>query len=74
MAKVKIYLDEGETIQDAEEQLRKALDLHSSGDIHVEESFDDPAMIHAEQEMVNMHKKVYDDMMKEIIDIINGEY
>ena len=74
MAKVKIYLDKGETIQDAEEQLSKALALHSTGDVHVEESFDDPAMIHAQEEMENIHKKVYDDMIAEIMEIINGEY
>lgn len=74
MAKVKIFLEKGESMADAEEMLSKALKLHSSGDIHVEESFDDPAMIHAAERMQNIHEDIYDDMLKEILEEINKEY
>ena len=74
MPKVKIYLEKGETIEEAEELLRKALDLHSSGDIHVEESYDDPAMIHTQERMEEIHNKIYDEMLQEVIEAINEEY
>lgn len=74
MAKVKIFLDKNETIEDAEELLKKALELHSTGDIHVDESWDDPAMVDVQDRAVEVHKRIYDDMIDEIINAINEEY
>lgn len=74
MATVKIFLSKNESMSDAEEALSKALQLHSSGDIHVEESFDDPAMIHVSERMENIHEVIYKEMISEIIDELNKEY
>lgn len=74
MAKVKIYLEKGETIEDAEMQLRKALDLHDSGDIHERQDYVDPAMQHIMDRLEAMHEEMYKEMMSEVIQEIDKEY
>lgn len=74
MPKVKIFLAPNESIEDAEELLRKALNLHANGDVHVEESFDDPAMIDTQNRMENIHKQIYKEMVDEIIEELDKEY
>jgi len=72
--KVKIQLNKNQTIEDAEELLFKALDLHRSGDIHLLESFDDPAMIDVSQRMEKIYEDIYKDMMDEIIEALGDDY
>lgn len=74
MAKVKILLEPGESQLDAECALQKALEYHSSGSSHDEEAFDDPAMVDLSQRLENDHAKMYSEMMREILDVIDGEY
>jgi hypothetical protein len=74
MADVKIILEKGETQQEAEEALLKALNSHSSGDIHFTESFEDPAMVDATHKMEKMHKDMYNEMIREINEALDDEY
>ena len=74
MAKVKILLEKGEDEIDAHVALTKALDLHNSGDIHLRESFEDPAMIDVSQQMMKVHNDIYTDMIQEIQDELDKEY
>jgi hypothetical protein len=74
MAKVKIFLDENETIQDAEESIFKALNHHSSGDVHSHHQFQDPGMQSIADRMEDIHSKIYQDMMNEIFEELDKEY
>lgn len=74
MAKVKVILEKGETKADADEALFKALNLHASGDIHVTESFEDPAMIDTTNVLKDKYEKIYADMIQEIFNELNKEY
>ncbi len=68
MAKVKIYLSPGETMQEAEETLQKAMDFHNNGEAHVQE-FQSVA-----NKMEDLHRKMYQDMLREIFDALDQEY
>lgn len=72
--KVKIILEKHETMEEAEETLYKALDLHRTGDIHLQESFDDPAMIDVSQRMEKIYEDIYKEMMEEITDALDEDY
>lgn len=74
MAKVKVFLDKDESELDAHIALHKALDIHTSGDVHLKESFDDPAMVHASQRFEEIHSKIYKEMMDEILDELDKEF
>lgn len=74
MAKIKIIADENETIEEAEKLLEKAMEFHSSGDAHDDESFDDPAMTDVLNDMENTHKRIYLEMMQEIFQVLDEEY
>lgn len=74
MAKVKILLEPGETELDADIAIQKAFDYHSSGDAHIEEAFDDPAMVHTAQRLEEIHEKIYIEMIREITEQLDKEY
>lgn len=74
MAKVKIFLGKGETQHDAEEALRKALDHHSSGDVHSSHKFEDPAMVAVSDRMEQTFKTISKEMTEEIIQALEDEY
>lgn len=74
MAKIKILLEPGETELDVDVALHKALDFHASGDAHVEETFSDPAMAHTAQRLEELHAKMYTEMTREILDVLDEEY
>lgn len=73
MAKIKVILEKGETQADADAALLKALNHHSSGDVHTE-SFDDPAMIDSTHVMKSEYDKIYVDMIQEINDELDKEF
>lgn len=73
MAKVKVFLEDGETELDAQLAIYKALQLHNSGDVHTE-SFEDPAMIHAQQRFEEIHEKIYKEMIAEISQQLDEEF
>lgn len=74
MAKVKIFLEPGETIQDAEDSLMKSLVHHNSGDAHSNQTFQDPAMDAVADRMIDIHSKIYHEMMQEIYEVLDKEY
>lgn len=74
MAKIKVILENGETILDADNKLLKALNHHASGDIHIKESFEDPVMIDVTHFMESEYQKIYKDMIQEINDVLDEEY
>lgn len=74
MSRVKIFLEPGETVQDAEDSFLKAMDLHNSGDIHSSHRFQDPAMIDISEKMENLHSKMYQEMLVEIFQALDEDY
>ena len=70
---VKITLEKGETIEQAEEKLYKALDSHRNGDLHTED-FTDPAMKDLIDKMLRMHDQTYQELLQEIFDELDKEY
>jgi hypothetical protein len=72
--KVKILLEQGETIADADQALFKALSHHASGDAHDGEAFEDPAMVHLSQRLEEMHANMYVAMTREIEAVLDEEY
>lgn len=73
MTKVKIIAENGETIDEAEEKLYKAMNSHRTGDMHTEE-FSDPAMKDLLDRMKAKHGDMYEDMMREIFEVLDEEY
>lgn len=74
MPKVKILLEPGESQLDADHALQKALEHHSLGGAHDEEAFDDPAMVDLSQRLEQDHSKMYANMMREILGVIDEEF
>ncbi len=74
MPKVKIFLDKGETIEDAAIKLAKALDFHSNGDIHDRQDYIDPAMQDLMDRLEFLHKDMYEELVREVIQEIEAEY
>lgn len=73
MAKVKIFLSPGETLQEAEDSLLKAMNHHNNGDVH-SETFQDPAMDSVADRMIDAHSKIYKEMLEEIFETLDQEY
>lgn len=74
MAKVKIFLEPGETTQDAEDLLFKALNHHNTGEVHSSHSFQDPAMVSVAHKMESIHSKIYQEMLEEIFEALDKDY
>lgn len=70
---IDIKLQKGQTPEEAEELLYKALAFQRSGDIHGDE-FLDPVMQDASQKMIKMHEKVWTDSLNEILALLDEEY
>lgn len=73
MAKVKIFLEEDETLQEAEDSLFKALNHHNSGDVHGE-SFQDPAMVSVANKLEDLHSKMYHSMLQDIFEALDQDF
>lgn len=73
MAKVKIYLKEGETTEQVEESLIKAANYVNSGEVH-KEAFEDVAMEATSQLMITEFNKIYSEMLQEINQELDKEY
>lgn len=73
MSKVKIILDSGESIQEAEDSLVKAITSQDQGQSHTD-GFEDPAMQSTVNRMEEAHKKIYQEMMQEIFEALDKEY
>lgn len=72
--KIKIILDKDQTKEEAEDLLFKALELHKNGEVHIDESFDDAAMIDTENRLKTIHSKIYADMLEEINEALEEQY
>lgn len=65
MARVKILLDKGETIDEAQESLIKAFQSHAAGEAH-REDFQDPAARDVFNFMINKHNEMWQEILDEI--------
>lgn len=74
MTTVKIIPAKGETIEEAEEKLYKALHAQREGDLLHRESFDDPAMADLNQRVIKEHVDMYEELIREVMEILDGEY
>lgn len=72
--KVKVILEKGETRDQADELLLKALASHQNGEAHEEDSFLDPAMQDVAAQMVLEYQKVHESMMREISEALDEEF
>lgn len=73
MARVKILLDKGETKEQAELKLLKALELTTSGD-YLKEDYEEPAMQDLFNLMQSRFEQEYELMMEEIFHELDKEY
>ena len=73
MAKIKVELEKGETIEEVENKLIKALDFHRNGDVHKEE-FHDPAMHDLASQIERQHRDMFAEMLDEILNALDSEY
>lgn len=74
MAKVKIELDSGETVEQAEDLLFKAVLAQTSGEAHDETNFSDPAMADLINQLEKQHANMFLEMIQEINDELDKEY
>ncbi len=74
MARIKIFLDGGETLDGAESDLLKAMVHHASGAVHDSETFADPAMKAVASKLEDLHVEMYKKMISEILEAIENEY
>jgi len=63
--KVSIHLEKGETREEAEELLYKAVTAQRNGNIHTDQ-FPDPAMEHMAEKMKKRYQEMLVDMVREI--------
>lgn len=74
MANVKIELQEGETIEQAEEVLFKALRSQRDGSIHQDGKFHDPAIEELSIKLIKLHEAEYNLMLQEIFKELEDEH
>ena len=70
--KVKLEYEAGENPLEADELLVKALTQHAQGEGH-KEDFQDPAARDLMSKIVKKHEKMFDKMMREIIEEIKKD-
>lgn len=70
---VKVVLPEGTDELDADNFLYKALSSRVNGE-DTKEAFDDPAMVNVSERLEAMHSGQYDEMLKEIFQVLDEEY
>ncbi len=74
MPKIKVLLEKGETVFEAENLLLKALSSHTTGELHEEDRFEDPAMQDLVIRLEEEHSKMFKDMLSEIQEALDSEY
>lgn len=72
--KVKVIAEGSETQKDLDDGLFKAVDYHASGDAHMRESFDDPAMVDLSNKLAEAHEIIYQELLQEVQDELDKEY
>jgi hypothetical protein len=73
MPRVKVMLEPGETQEQAEESLFKAMSMHRDGGAHESEDFLDAAMQDQAAVMNRVYEMFFDKMLGEINDVIDEE-
>lgn len=73
MATVKIFLEPGETLQEAQESLVKAFAAQENGEIHSEETFHQPAALHVYELLKYKHAEIWENILREINKVIDEE-
>lgn len=73
MARVKIYLDKGETKEEAELRLLKALELSTSGDL-IQTDYGDPALQDVFDKLQKDHEEMYEQLLQDIFQELEKEY
>lgn len=71
--KVKIEVDKGQTKEEAEEVLYKALDSQRTGAIHNQE-FQDPVMNELFHKLKDVYGSIHDDMLQAIFEELDKEH
>ena len=74
MGRIKIFVEDGETVEEVESNLVKAISHQISGDVHESESFDDPAMKSVAEKMIKAHSEMYKNMLQEIFQELEKEH
>jgi hypothetical protein len=74
MSKIKIILDKDESLEEAELDIIKAFSHQRSGDVHENESFQDPAMIDIFDQMKILHQDIYDQLIKDVCKALDEDY
>lgn len=74
MAKVKIFLEEGETREEVEESLAKSVNSQNSGDVHAQDTFQDPAMDDVAETMISSFSQIYQEMLQDVFQVLDQEY
>lgn len=72
MAKIEIHLEKGETEEEVEEMLIKAFQHHAAGKEH-KEAFHEPAARDVFNKMINVHDKMWDKTLREILAVLDEE-
>lgn len=71
MAKIKVILEKGESILDANNDLRKALEFQEKGEAH-KETFEDPAIKDLYERLSKAHVEIYNKILEEVAKILEG--
>jgi acid stress-induced BolA-like protein IbaG/YrbA len=74
MAKIKILLEKGETKEDIQDALEKALSIHKTGILHDKAKFEDEAMNNLASIVELKHEKMIKATIIQIINLIKSEY
>jgi hypothetical protein len=72
MAKIKIYLEDDETIEQAEDLLFKAMQHHRAGAEH-KQAFHQPSARDVFNKLIKEHEKTWSEIQKEINKIIDED-
>lgn len=73
MRNIKI-VSEGLTELELQEALQKSIKNHARGDAHINESFEDPAMLDLYEQIVKNYEGIYLEMIREIVEALEEEY
>lgn len=74
MSRVKIILEDGETLEQVQEDLVKAINHQTNGGTHDEEQFIDPCMIDLANRLEAMHKDIYRDILEEVGEALDSDF
>jgi hypothetical protein len=74
VGKIKIFVEDNESQLEVEESLHKALEFHSSGDVHETELFEDAGAQDLLNKLELLHKNLYIQILNEIYEALDEDY